>query len=70
MIVVVTDNHQLGRIQVEQMMEKFPNFGLWRCRFLGSGTRYAEIYDGEGSEPLLPVIVDIETDLEDQRFLI
>jgi pyruvate oxidase (EC 1.2.3.3) len=75
-IVVILNNHQLGMIQVEQMMENYPNFGtdLLNPDF----SRFAESCGGAGftvREPRdlkptlekartcnLPVIVDIETD--------
>jgi pyruvate oxidase len=76
MVVVILNNHQLGMIQVEQMMEHYPNFGtdLHNPDF----TRFAESCGGAGfrvespgdlREALiravksgLPAIVDIETD--------
>ena len=75
-IVVVMNNHQLGMIQVEQMMEHYPNYAtdLLNPDF----ARYAEVCGGIGihvSRPeelrpaLLsamsrkgPVIIDVETD--------
>jgi pyruvate oxidase len=75
-IVVILNNHQLGMIQVEQMMENYTNFGtdLLNPDF----ARFAEICGGTGlsvHEPHAlkstlekakslhaPVIVDIETD--------
>jgi pyruvate oxidase len=76
MVVVVLNNRQLGMIQVEQMMEHYPNYGtdLLNPDF----ARYADVCGGIGigvSRPeelrpaLLaamshhrPVIVDVETD--------
>jgi pyruvate oxidase len=76
MVIVVMNNHQLGMIQVEQMMENYPNFGtdLLNPDF----AQYAEACGGAGftvREPgelkptmmkartlRTPVIVDIETD--------
>jgi len=76
MVVVVLNNHQLGMIQVEQMMEHYPNYAtdLLNPDF----ARYAEVCGGMGIHvtkpdelrPALltamshqrPVIVDIETD--------
>ncbi|HUW86514.1 MAG TPA: thiamine pyrophosphate-dependent enzyme [Methanoregula sp.] len=75
-VVVVLNNHQLGMIQVEQMMEHYPNYAtdLLNPDF----ARYAEVCGGIGirvSHPeelkpalltamshRLPVIVDVETD--------
>jgi pyruvate oxidase len=75
-VVVVLNNHQLGMIQVEQMMEHYPNYAtdLLNPDF----ARYADICGGIGirvSRPeelrpaLLtamsqkrPVIIDVETD--------
>ena len=75
-VVVVLNNHQLGMIQVEQMMEHYPNYAtdLLNPDF----ARYAEVCGGIGirvSRPAelkpalltamshrLPVIVDVETD--------
>jgi pyruvate oxidase len=76
MVVVVLNNHQLGMIQVEQMMEHYTNFAtdLLNPDF----ARYAEVCGGEGIrvsrpddlKPALeralsaekPVIIDVETD--------
>jgi pyruvate oxidase len=76
MVVVILNNHQLGMIQVEQMMEHYPNYAtdLLNPDF----ARYAEACGGLGihvSRPdelrpaLLtamsasrPVIIDVETD--------
>jgi pyruvate oxidase len=76
MVVVILNNHQLGMIQVEQMMEHYPNYAtdLLNPDF----ARYAEACGGIGirvSRPeelrpaLLtamsaarPVIIDVETD--------
>lgn len=76
MVVVVLNNHQLGMIQVEQMMENYPNYAtdLLNPNF----ARYAEVCGGIGIHvsypeelrPALltamsyhrPVIVDVETD--------
>jgi pyruvate oxidase len=76
MVVVILNNHQLGMIQVEQMMEDYPNFGtdLHNPDF----SHFAESCGGAGfrvESPLdlmdsliragkssLPAIVDIETD--------
>jgi len=75
-IVVVMNNHQLGMIQVEQMMEHYPNYAtdLLNPDF----ARYAEVCGGIGihvtrPEELRPavlsamshkspVIIDVETD--------
>jgi len=75
-IVVVLNNHQLGMIQVEQMMEHYPNYAtdLMNPDF----ARYAEVCGGIGirvSRPeelrnalvtamshKRPVIIDVETD--------
>ena len=75
-IVVVLNNHQLGMIQVEQMMEHYPNYAtdLLNPDF----ARYAEVCGGIGIHvsrpeelrPALisamsrkrPVIIDVETD--------
>jgi pyruvate oxidase len=75
-IVIVLNNHQLGMIQVEQMMEHYPNYAtdLLNPDF----ARYAEVCGGIGIsvrhpgelKPALstamaagrPVIIDIETD--------
>jgi pyruvate oxidase len=75
-IVIVLNNHQLGMIQVEQMMEHYPNYAtdLLNPDF----ARYAEVCGGIGINvhnpgeltPALvtamtagrPVIIDIETD--------
>ena len=75
-VVVILNNHQLGMIQVEQMMEHYPNFAtdLLNPDF----ARYAEICGGIGIHvsrpgelrPALvaamshkrPVIIDVETD--------
>jgi pyruvate oxidase len=76
MIVIILNNHQLGMIQVEQMMENFPNFGtdLLNPNFSQfaencGGTGFA-VQDPDALKPALekarslhtPVIVDIETD--------
>jgi pyruvate oxidase len=76
MVVVILNNHQLGMIQVEQLMEHYPNFGteLLNPDFAA----YARICGGEGvrverpgelkgaiEEALrrdVPFIVDVETD--------
>ena len=76
MVVIILNNHQLGMIQVEQMMEHYPNYAtdLLNPDF----ARYAEACGGMGihvSNPeelrpaLLtavsaerPVIIDVETD--------
>jgi pyruvate oxidase len=76
MVIVILNNHQLGMIQVEQMMEHYPNYAtdLLNPDF----ARYAEVCGGLGihvSRPdelrpaLLaamsaerPVIIDVETD--------
>ena len=75
-VVIVLNNHQLGMIQVEQMMEHYPNYAtdLLNPDF----ARYAEVCGGVGIsvrhpedlKPALstaivagrPVIIDIETD--------
>ncbi|MCU0628794.1 MAG: thiamine pyrophosphate-binding protein [Methanoregulaceae archaeon] len=75
-VVVILNNHQLGMIQVEQMMEDYPNFGtdLHNPDF----SHFAESCGGAGfrvespkdlrdtliraGKSSLPVIVDIETD--------
>ena len=75
-IVIVLNNHQLGMIQVEQMMEQYTNYGteLTNPDF----AEYATICGGVGMhvrEPVelrpavenamsqhLPVIIDVETD--------
>jgi pyruvate oxidase len=75
-VVVILNNHQLGMIQVEQMVEHYPNFAtdLLNPDF----TRYAEACGGLGIHvgrpeelrPALltamsaarPVIIDVETD--------
>jgi pyruvate oxidase len=75
-VVIVLNNHQLGMIQVEQMMEHYPNYAtdLLNPDF----ARYAEVCGGLGIsvhhpgelKPALatamatnrPVIIDIETD--------
>ena len=76
MVVIVLNNHQLGMIQVEQMMEQYPNFGtdLYNPDFAA----YASVCGGKGirvQDPLqlkdavteaigykCPTIIDIETD--------
>jgi pyruvate oxidase len=76
MVVVIMNNHQLGMIQVEQMMENYPNFGtdLMNTDF----TAYAENSGGVGIKVTLPgdlaravrnaietnrpVIIDVDTD--------
>jgi pyruvate oxidase len=76
LVVVVLNNHQLGMIQVEQMMENYPNYAtdLRNMDF----ARYADICGGIGisvSSPeelrpailaamshQRPVIVDVDTD--------
>jgi pyruvate oxidase len=76
MVVVVLNNHQLGMIQVEQMMENYPNYAtdLLNPDF----ARYAEVCGGVGIRvgrpeelrPAIlsamahrrPVIVDVDTD--------
>jgi pyruvate oxidase len=76
MVIVILNNHQLGMIQVEQMMEDYPNFGtdLHNPDF----SRFAESCGGAGfrvespgdlkdtlimaGKSGLPSIVDIETD--------
>jgi len=81
MIIIILNNHQLGMIQVEQLMEHYPNFGtdLLNPDFAA----YAQVCGGEGfrvEKPgelkgviekamslNLPVIVDVETD--PRRFL-
>jgi pyruvate oxidase len=75
-VVIVLNNHQLGMIQVEQMMEHYPNYAtdLLNPDF----ARYAEVCGGIGIhvsrpeelKPALitamsykrPVIIDVETD--------
>jgi pyruvate oxidase len=75
-VVIILNNHQLGMIQVEQMMEHYPNYAtdLLNPDF----ARYAEVCGGAGIrvsrpeelKPALvtamsytrPVIIDIETD--------
>jgi pyruvate oxidase len=75
-VVVILNNHQLGMIQVEQMMEHYPNYAtdLLNPDF----ARYAEVCGGIGirvcnPEELKPalftamsqksaVIIDVETD--------
>jgi pyruvate oxidase len=75
-VVVILNNHQLGMIQVEQMMEHYPNYAtdLLNPDF----ARYAEVCGGIGMHvsrpeelrPALiaalsrkrPVIIDVETD--------
>jgi len=76
MVVVILNNHQLGMIQVEQMMENYQNYGtdLHNPDF----SRFAEACGGAGfrvQDPhelkdtllqavksRLPAIVDVETD--------
>ena len=76
MVVIILDNHQLGMIQVEQMMEQYPNFAtdLLNPDFV----RYAEACGGAGLRVIKPedlkpavlkamsmnqpVIIDVETD--------
>jgi pyruvate oxidase len=75
MVVIVLNNRQLGMIQVEQMMENYPNFAtdLLNPDF----ARYAEVCGGIGIRVVrpgrlrpaisprwlqLPVIVDVDTD--------
>lgn len=76
MIVIILNNHELGMIQVEQMMEQYPNFGtdLYNPNFAA----YASVCGGKGirvEEPdklkdavteaignKSPTIIDIETD--------
>ena len=76
MVVIVLNNRQLGMIQVEQMMENYPNYAtdLLNPDF----ARYAEICGGIGihvSQPgelrpailadmshQRPVIIDVDTD--------
>jgi pyruvate oxidase len=76
LVVVLLNNRQLGMIQVEQMMEHYPNYAtdLLNPDF----ARYAEVCGGVGIrvshpeelKPALlaaishhrPVIVDVETD--------
>ena len=76
MVVVIMNNHELGMIRVEQMMEQYPNFGtdLLNPDF----TAFAEASGGSGIHverpellaPALregmslnrPVIIDVETD--------
>jgi pyruvate oxidase len=76
MVVTILNNHQLGMIQVEQMMENYPNFGtdLHNPDF----SSFAEACGGAGIRVQtpgelrlalekarnmhVPVIVDIETD--------
>jgi pyruvate oxidase len=76
MVVVILNNHQLGMIQVEQMMEHYPNFGTDLhnpdfIRFAEScgGAGFRVEFPGDLREALikagksgLPAIVDIETD--------
>ena len=76
MVVVLLNNHQLGMIQVEQMMEHYPNFGtdLHNPDFPafadscgGMGFRVETPADLKNTliragESNLPSIVDIETD--------
>ena len=81
MVVVIMNNHQLGMIQVEQLMEHYPNYGteLLNPDFAA----YAEACGGAGirvekpdelkpaieraMESDVPVVVDVETD--PRRFL-
>ncbi|MDD1673134.1 MAG: thiamine pyrophosphate-dependent enzyme [Methanomicrobiales archaeon] len=76
MVVIIMNNHQLGMIQVEQMMENYPNFGtdLYNPDF----SAYADACGGVGLrvekppdlQPAvekarnlkIPVIIDVETD--------
>ncbi len=76
MVVIILNNHQLGMIQVEQMVEQYPNFGteLYNPDF----ATYASVCGGKGirvQEPLrlkeavaeairnkCPTIIDVETD--------
>jgi pyruvate oxidase len=76
MVIVVLNNHQLGMIQVEQMMENYPNYAtdLLNPDF----ARYAEVCGGIGIpvgrpeelRPAIlaaisrqrPVIIDVDTD--------
>jgi len=76
MVVIVMNNHQLGIIQVEQMMEQYPNFAtdLYNPDFAA----YASVCGGKGirvQDPArlkdavteaigykCPTIIDIETD--------
>ncbi|MDD1674478.1 MAG: thiamine pyrophosphate-dependent enzyme, partial [Methanomicrobiales archaeon] len=80
MVVVIMNNHELGMIRVEQMMEQYPNFGT--DLFNPDFTAFAEASGGAGIHverpellaPALregmsldrPVIIDVETD--PQRF--
>ena len=75
-VVIVLNNHELGMIRVEQMMEKYPNFAtdLLNPDFAA----YGELCGGGGNrvtkpaelEPAViaamsqdrPVIIDVETD--------
>ena len=75
-VVIVLNNHQLGMIQVEQMMEHYPNYAtdLLNPDF----ARYSEVCGGIGIsvrqpgelKPAIasamaagrPVIIDVETD--------
>lgn len=78
LVVIVLNNHQLGMIQVEQMMERYPNYGtdLLNPDFAG----YARLCGGAGFSVKkpdelrqavlqalaldIPAIVDVETDPE------
>ncbi|MDD1706698.1 MAG: thiamine pyrophosphate-dependent enzyme, partial [Methanoregulaceae archaeon] len=76
MVVIILNNHQLGMIQVEQLMEHYPNFGtdLLNPDFAayaqacgGVGFRVEKPGELRGTIEKamslnLPVIVDIETD--------
>jgi pyruvate oxidase len=76
MVVVVMNNRQLGMIQVEQMMENYPNFGtdLVNTNFAayaentgGVGIRVTRPGDLAGAvrkaiETNRPVIIDVDTD--------
>ncbi|NTV00877.1 MAG: thiamine pyrophosphate-binding protein, partial [Methanoregulaceae archaeon] len=76
MVVVILNNHQLGMIQVEQLMEHYPNFGteLLNPDFAayaracgGEGVRVERPGDLKGTieEAMrwdVPFIVDVETD--------
>jgi pyruvate oxidase len=76
MTVIILNNHELGMIQVEQMMEEYPNYGtdLYNPDFAayatvcgGKGIRVtepAELKNAviEAMENNCPTIIDVETD--------
>ncbi|WFN34839.1 thiamine pyrophosphate-dependent enzyme [Methanogenium sp. S4BF] len=76
MVIIILNNHELGMIQVEQMMEQYPNYGtdLYNPDFAA----FASVCGGKGirvEDPAslknalteaigntIPTIIDIETD--------